>query len=231
MAWVESTARTLARLALIQPRLTLILAIEPGDLDAYIRLAPESREKALIRSGIVPVPPLDGDEIGRRLTAEIPGVVSQMEGPMRRLVDDGASVGLAVLFLDVARATSGPAGPGADDRARSAAERFLFERLATLPQTAGLFELNARLDFPFGTARAIEVDLAARALGLAVEIDGYHHFRDADAYRRDRRKDIVLQEHGFFVVRVLAGDVVRRLEEILDQVLAAVAFRSRGAST
>ena len=225
MAWVESTARSLARLALIQPRLTLILAIEPGDLDAYIRLAPESREKALIRSGIVPVRPLDGEEIGRRLTAEIPGVVSQIDGPMRRLVDDGASAGLAELFLDVARATSGPAGPGADDRARSAAERFLFERLASLPQTAGMFELNAALDIPFGPGRTMEVDLLSRDLGLAIEIDGYYHFQDEDAYRRDRRKDVALQGRGYMVLRVLAADVVRRLEEVLDMILAAVASR------
>ena len=71
----------------------------------------------------------------------------------------------------------------------------------------------------------MEVDLAARNLALAVEIDGYYHFRNADAYRRDRRKDFELQRQGFLVVRVLAEDVVRRLEEVLDQVLAAVASR------
>jgi hypothetical protein len=109
------------------------------------------------------------------------------------------------------------------DRARSAAERFLFERLETLPSTAGVFSLNARLDFAFGAGRAIEVDLAAPALGLAIEVDGYYHFRDADAYRRDRRKDLELQRHGFLVVRVLAVDVVGRLEEVLDQVLSTVA--------
>ena len=131
------------------------------------------------------------------------------------------------LFLEAARVTAAPAletetelerRPG-----RSAAERFLFERLETLPQTAGLFTLNAPLDFAFGAGRAMEVDLAASELALAVEIDGYYHFRDADAYRRDRRKDFELQKRGFLVVRVLADDVVRRLEEVLDQVLAAVA--------
>ena len=55
----------------------------------------------------------------------------------------------------------------------------------------------------------MEVDLAALELALAVEIDGYYHFRDADAYRRDRRKDFELQKRGFLVVRVLADDVVR----------------------
>ena len=71
----------------------------------------------------------------------------------------------------------------------------------------------------------MEVDLAAPGLALAVEIDGYYHFQNADAYRRDRRKDFELQKQGFLVVRVLADDVVRRLEDVLDQILAAVASR------
>ena len=149
---------------------------------------------------------------------------------------DGASDRLVDLFLEAARAAAPPApgtgpDPEHDDRARSAAERFLFERLETLPQTAGLFTLNAPLDFAFGAGRPIEVDLAAADLALAVEIDGYYHFRDADAYRRDRRKDFELQKRGFLVVRVLADDVVSRLEEVLDQVLAAVALRRSAATT
>jgi very-short-patch-repair endonuclease len=111
------------------------------------------------------------------------------------------------------------------DRARSAAERFLFECLQALPETIGLFQLNTTLGFRFGSSRAIEVDLAARALKLVVEIDGYHHFQDPESYRRDRRKDLELQKHGYLVVRVLAEDVVRRLEDVLNTILAAVAFR------
>ncbi len=65
------------------------------------------------------------------------------------------------------------------DRARSAAERFLFDLLGDLPETAGLFELNARLGFCFGPMPA-EVDLLAGTLRLAVEIDGFHHFRDPE---------------------------------------------------
>jgi very-short-patch-repair endonuclease len=58
-----------------------------------------------------------------------------------------------------------------------------------------------------------------------IEIDGYFHFQDAESYRRDRRKDMELQKHGYLVVRVLAEDVVCRLEETLDIILAAVAFQ------
>jgi hypothetical protein len=112
-----------------------------------------------------------------------------------------------------------------DDPARSAAERFLFERLESIPETAGLFELNRTLDFHFGPNRSVEVDLAARSLNLVVEVDGYHHFQDPEAFRRDRRKDLELQKHGYLVARVLADDVVERLEDVVDTILKAVAFR------
>jgi Protein of unknown function (DUF559) len=184
-AWFEAAARSMARLALAQPRLSAILLVDPAVLDAYLRVAPESREKALIRSGVVAV----GDEIGRR------------------------PVG------------SEPDGPVVDDRARSEAERFLFERLESLPATAGLFELNSALDIPFGPGRSMEVDLASDALQLAIEVDGYYHFQDEEAYRRDRRKDFLLQSRGYLVVRVLAEDVVRRLEDVLALILEAVASR------
>ena len=97
----------------------------------------------------------------------------------------------------------------------------MFELLDALPATAGRFTLNAKLGFPFG-GRAAEIDLCAGSLRLAVEVDGYHHFTDPDAYRRDRRKDWELQRHGYAVLRVLAADVVERMEEVLDRILAAV---------
>jgi hypothetical protein len=237
-AWIAAAAACLARLAEAEPRLLLLAAIESEALDRFHAQACESRARALIRGGTVHIVRLDGPEIGRRLERAIPGAARTFAGPIRRLAADGASDRLVDLFLDAARATAAAAPhPQSehDDRARSAAERFLFERLETLPQTAGLFTLNARLDFAFGAGRAMEVDLAAPGLALAVEIDGYYHFQNADAYRRDRRKDFELQRQGFLVVRVLADDVVRRLEDVLDHVLAAVASRrshhSEGASS
>jgi len=227
-AWIAAAVARLARLAEAEPRLPLLVALEPEALDRFHAQPSESRAKALIRGGTVNVLALDGPEIGRRLERAIPGAARTFAAPIRRLAADGASDRLVDLFLDAARATAAPVPEPPleqDDTARSAAERFLFERLETLPQTAGLFTLNAPLDFAFGAGRAMEVDLAARGLALAVEIDGYYHFRNADAYRRDRRKDFELQSRGFLVVRVLADDVVRRLEDVLDQVLAAVASR------
>jgi very-short-patch-repair endonuclease len=43
-----------------------------------------------------------------------------------------------------------------------------------------------------------------------------------DAYRRDRQKDRLLQEHGYFVLRFLAEDVGRNLDDVLDGVLRAL---------
>jgi hypothetical protein len=76
------------------------------------------------------------------------------------------------------------------NQARSAAERFLFERLEPMPATAGFFHLNGALDFRFGPSRAAEIDLASRELRLAIELDGYYHFQEADDCRR---KDLQLQ--------------------------------------
>jgi very-short-patch-repair endonuclease len=42
------------------------------------------------------------------------------------------------------------------------------------------------------------------------------------AYRRDRRKDVQLQELGYRVVRVLASDVHEEVEHVLEIVDGAV---------
>jgi hypothetical protein len=225
-AWIERAATSLTRLAETGPGLALFLAVEPETIDAFQRHGPESRARAILRAGVVNVPGLDGAEIGRRVEVKLPDALAKLAGPIRRLALDGASEELVGRFLDAAQADSAATtSPEATDRARSAAERFLSDRLASLPETAGRFELNARLDVPFGPSRTMEVDLLSRPWKLVVEIDGYHHFQNADAYRRDRRKDQALQEQGYMVVRVLAVDVVQRLETILDQILTAVASR------
>jgi very-short-patch-repair endonuclease len=40
-----------------------------------------------------------------------------------------------------------------------------------------------------------------------MELDGAQHLADPVAYRRDRRKDPLLQENGYLVLRFLAEDV------------------------
>jgi very-short-patch-repair endonuclease len=111
-------------------------------------------------------------------------------------------------------------------RARSAAELKLYELLQADPITRGLFELNVRMPFTFGPARA-EVDLACLQLRIAVEVDGFHHFQEFDAYRRDRRKDVLLQHQGYLVSRHLADDVVDRAGDVVRSIRELVKRRRR----
>ncbi|MBP5320721.1 MAG: DUF559 domain-containing protein [Kiritimatiellae bacterium] len=57
------------------------------------------------------------------------------------------------------------------------------------------------------------------------EIDGAFHFEDAEHYRRDRRKDFLLQKGGYLVLRFLAEDVVCRLPQIMDAIQSALDLR------
>ena len=49
-------------------------------------------------------------------------------------------------------------------------------------------------------------------------------------YRRDRRKDLLLQENGYFVLRFLAEDVGVHLDDVLDAILRTLSHRQRGQS-
>jgi hypothetical protein len=60
--------------------------------------------------------------------------------------------------------------------------------------------------------------------------DGTTFIRGAlrvEAYRRDRRKDALLQESGYLVLRFLAEDVGKRLDEVLDTILRALSYQHR----
>ena len=107
---------------------------------------------------------------------------------------------------------------------KSEQERFLFELLEATPDLSGLFQLNVDPGFKFGN-RPAEVDLACLSLKIAIEVDGYFHFQDLDSYRRDRRKDLKLQRHGYLVVRFLADDIVPEMNRILQVVREAVKYR------
>jgi very-short-patch-repair endonuclease len=194
--WVDRAARMLADLALAQPRLACCLVLEADWLRAYLDGAGESRARALVRESVVTIP------------------------------DDEPDEGEAARFIAVPRAQGAPeCDPADDDRARSAAERLLFDRLEATPETAGLFRLNETIDLAFGHNRQMEIDLAAPALKLAVEVDGYYHFQDPEAYRRDRRKDLELQKDGYLVVRVLAQDVLAEPGGAIETILGAIAHR------
>jgi len=111
---------------------------------------------------------------------------------------------------------------------KSASEALLYRRLETLPETAGKFGLNAVLPIPFDNLGRMEVDLLCAEAGLAIELDGAQHLADAEAYRRDRQKDALLQENGYFVLRFLAEDIGKELDPVLDTILRALSHRQKG---
>jgi very-short-patch-repair endonuclease len=71
----------------------------------------------------------------------------------------------------------------------------------------------------------MEVDLLCADARLVIELDGAQHLADPEAYRRDRRKDALLQQNGYFVLRFLAEDLGKRLDYVLDTVLGALVNR------
>lgn len=132
---------------------------------------------------------------------------------------------LANLFVHVARRVTAETEGVA--RARSATEEFLYRRLETLHETRGRFELNVDLPIAFDGRGQMEVDLLCANSRLVVELDGAQHLADAPAYRRDRHKDQLLQENGYWVLRFLAEDVGKQLDSVLDTILRALAHRQR----
>jgi very-short-patch-repair endonuclease len=147
---------------------------------------------------------------------------------VRRLVRDGVDAPLANLFVTVAR----PVLSGAEgaNRARSASEAFLYRRLETLSETRGLFQVNADLPIAFDGWGRMEVDLLCADSRVVVEIDGAQHLSDPVAYRRDRRKDQLLQESGYLVLRYLAEDLAKELDSVLDGILRSLSARRKPGS-
>ena len=141
-------------------------------------------------------------------------------GAIRRLVSDGLDNALAQLFSEISMLESDQL-----DRARSAIEAFLFCRLETLPETKGRFQLNHELAIPFDGLGCMEVDLLCQDVRLVIEIDGMQHLASKEAYRRDRRKDLLLQERGYIVLRFLASDVSKQLDVVLDSILRVLIGR------
>lgn len=142
-------------------------------------------------------------------------------GSVKRLILDGIDEPLADLFVHAATP------PGDTSRARSASEAFLFKRLESLDDTHGKFRLNAELPIPFNQRGGMEVDFLCEPLKLVIELDGAQHLQDEAAWRSDRQKDLLLQRHGYCVMRFLATDVSKDLATVLDTVLATLGERER----
>ena len=64
-------------------------------------------------------------------------------------------------------------------------------------------------------------DFVCREAKVVVEVDGATHSTD-DEIARDRRRETYLEIRGFRVVRIHNEDVYRKLDDVLDTILAAV---------
>ncbi|MEM9490381.1 MAG: DUF559 domain-containing protein [Myxococcota bacterium] len=227
--WLPAAVRAALALAELSPRLTLAITCAAQALDEFLQSGGESRGKAMMREGLISLESAAaGDPPGRDAgddTSDSPAV--QVSLDRLRQLDAGDE--LREAFHTAARTReqarrASPTDRDSQDRARSAAERLLYQALEATAETAGLFQLNERIDIVFGRA-PMEIDLLAKTLDLAVEIDGYYHFQNHDAYRRDRRKDLLLQTNRYLVMRFLADDVVPELAEILDRITEIIRWR------
>ena len=140
---------------------------------------------------------------------------------VKRLILDGVETPLAELFVHAANPANTVIG------ARSSSEAFLYKRLETLPETKGRFRLNVELPIPFKQRSAMEVDFLCAKARLVIELDGAQHLQDETAWRNDRQKDLLLQQHGYLVMRILATDIARNLSVTLDSILATLEYCDR----
>src|SRR5881409_1289496 len=147
---------------------------------------------------------------------------------VRRLIRDGVDTPLANLFVRAIKPSS-PEVTGVA-RARSASEAFLYRRLDTAPETKGRFQLNVRVPIAFDGQSQMEVDFLNEPLRIVVELDGSQHLSDPEAYRRDRRKDRLLQQNGYLILRFLAEDIGKDLDDVLDSILQSLTGRERARS-
>jgi very-short-patch-repair endonuclease len=198
-------------LSVAVPALAVACGVTAEALGAFLA-GGETRLKALVREGTLTVPRAPSDVQGAMAT-------------LRTLEREAGSEARRASAAEVALAVLTGAGDAGEDRARSKAEAYLRDRLEEHPGTTGLFELNVRLR-PEDKG-SWEVDLLCRSLRIAVEIDGYFHFQDPERFRRDRRKDLDLQRAGYWVYRLLATDVLSRLEHILHTLDTLIEARKR----
>jgi very-short-patch-repair endonuclease len=203
---LEKIAVAAAKIAELAPLLPVAIFADVPAWSAYERTGVQRHAKDLVLAGLI----------------RVETVRSRVSGDER-----GRSVETARAVLAEAKAR--PSDSAADARARSAAERLVHQALQANSYTRDHFELNGTMDVFFGTKR-LEVDLLDRECAIALEIDGYFHFRNADAYRRDRSKDLLMQQNGYLVIRTLAEDAVEGLDELVARIVNLVLERRHAAT-
>ncbi len=226
--WLAQAARSLARLAIAVPQLPIALTADPKAIDDYLLAKTDSKTRAIFREGVIQVTAPSEKLIRERIASIAAPNSPRVEAAINDLTRHGGSdESLALLTRVVSSIIKADSNADNLGDARSWAERFLFDRLQSHPLTVGMFELNQKVPSKCADVGLMEIDIFARSLGIAIEIDGHYHFLNPDAYRRDRRKDFAMQQCGHFVLRWLATDVVERLEEIFERIAEAIEIQHR----
>jgi len=153
-----------------------------------------------------------GDHTAERIGGE---PINPAAAAIRRLQDD-------------IRQARSRCDPLPESLARSLAERLLYEYLQVDPETANRFRLNATIAVCGWHRGKMELDLSCADAKIAIEVDGYYHFLHAGRYRLDRRKDWLLQQRDWWVLRFLADDVIDRPESAVSRIRDAVKLRRDG---
>jgi len=224
--WLAKQLEHGERILSASPELALALAISPELGQRFLATGPECREKALLRAGqtFTGAAPgrapalLDGFALQRtrRYVEELE--TAPEEKKLRRALRQALQAYGQTLSAE-ARIY---------ERARSRQEALLFAALEAHPRTRGRFMLNAMAATPDPAMPELEVDFTCAGLKIALEVDGYHHFQAPERYRRDRQRDVALQQAGYVVERFLAEDVAPRLEWIMNRVIRLMDWREKG---
>jgi very-short-patch-repair endonuclease len=76
----------------------------------------------------------------------------------------------------------------------------------------------------------MEVDFLCEEAKVVIELDGPQHLQDETAWRNDRRKDRLLQIHGYLIIRSPTTDIAKELNAVLDSGLSILDHcdRNRG---
>lgn len=234
-AWLDQALRTAGELALRAPKLPIAVAAPRQVVERVSHALAGSALGSLVRRGRVdvdeaasPAPSSAREPTGaephvsranpRRGSTEVPPAEVAPAAPSRRRASQRS--GAPSTSQDKAPLRGVP---------RSRPEAELYAALESDPRTRGHFALNQRVRLPGGLW---EIDLLAAPARLAVEIDGWHHFREPTNYRRDRQKDVRLQRGDYFIMRVLAEDIQGdRLAYTVDEIACILLELASGART
>lgn len=110
---------------------------------------------------------------------------------------------------------------------RAGSESPMESRLRVLLVLAGLPEPVMQHDVSV-SGRARRLDLAYPELKIAIEYDGEHHFASEWQLAQDALRLDALARDGWIVVRVIARELYREPERVVERVAAAL--RQRGES-